>query len=306
MSHGPRVSVVLPTFNRRREIARAIGSVLNQTYTDFELLVVDDGSSDDTVAVVREFGDPRIRYLRHDHNRGGAAARNTGIEECRGAFVAFQDSDDRWLPEKLARQMARLEEAPPSIGLNYCAYWRVHANGRRRYSPPRHIHPRSGNIHRALLRESFIGTPALILRRSCLVRTGGFDETLRRLQDWELLIRVTAEWEADYLDEPLVEAHFAGTNITAGHDEALVAAERRILQKHREVFRTAGNEVLAYRCWHLAHLLCMTGRTEPGRELIDEALQLDPRLRYRLFRLLSRTGAGYRAAYRLYCALLRH
>lgn len=97
----PTVSVVIPTYNRAHLVGRAIQSVLNQTYQDFEIIVVDDGSTDNTEEVVKSFNDPRIRYIRHDQNRGGSAARNTGIKMARGEYIAFQDSDDEWLPEKL-------------------------------------------------------------------------------------------------------------------------------------------------------------------------------------------------------------
>ena len=104
---NPTVSIIIPTYNRAHLIGRAIQSVLNQTYQNFEIIVVDDGSTDNTEEMIKEFQkhDKRIKYIRHEKNRGGAAARNTGIKVARGEYIAFQDSDDEWLPEKLEKQM---------------------------------------------------------------------------------------------------------------------------------------------------------------------------------------------------------
>src|SRR5215468_5764628 len=102
----PRVSVVVPVFNRPIAVARAINSVLVQTCQDFEIIVVDDASTDDTAAAVASIRDSRVRSIRHDRNRGGSAARNTGIEAAGAPLVAFLDSDDEWLPSKLERQLA--------------------------------------------------------------------------------------------------------------------------------------------------------------------------------------------------------
>lgn len=107
--NNPKVSVIIPTYNRAHLIGRAIKSVLNQTYKDFEIIIVDDGSTDKTEEVVKDFKDERVRYIRREKNKGGSAARNTGIKAARGEYIAFQDSDDEWLPEKLEKQMKAFE-----------------------------------------------------------------------------------------------------------------------------------------------------------------------------------------------------
>ena len=116
----PRVSVVIPTHNRAEWLPRAVGSVLAQTWTDFELLIVDDHSTDETPAAIARFADARIRSFRHERNFGQSKALNTGIEHARGEYVAFLDDDDAWLPAKLAAQVALLDAAPPGVGLVYC------------------------------------------------------------------------------------------------------------------------------------------------------------------------------------------
>jgi len=109
--------------------SRAIQSVLDQTYEDFELIVVDDGSTDNTEEVVKNFGNDKIRYIRHEENKGAAAARNTGIRAARGEYIGFQDSDDEWLPVKLEKQIKVFETAPPEVGVVYTDMQRINERG---------------------------------------------------------------------------------------------------------------------------------------------------------------------------------
>ena len=294
------VSVVLPTYNRAQELPRAIRSVLEQTWKSLELVVVDDGSTDDTEQVVREFDDPRIRYIRHETNRGGSAARNTGGRASSHPFVAFQDSDDEWLADKLQRQMELFLEAPPEVGVVFCGYLRMRDDGEPEYFPPRHLPSREGRIHRALLHGSFLGTPTIVARRSCLDEVGWFDEELPRFQDWELMIRLSERWSVRLIDEPLVRAYFAAGNITDGHSASLEEAERHILDKHRETFRKAGDDVLAYRLGHLAHILLMRDKGAEGRALLRESLRLSMKLSRLVLLALSFHPGLYRRCYRLW------
>jgi len=292
------VSVVLPTYNRERSLGEAIDSVLQQTYAALELLVVDDASTDGTEALVLGFGDARISYLRHENNRGGSAARNTGMAQARGEFIAFQDSDDTWLPHKLETQVAALAAAGAETGAVYCPYWREYPDGRRETHPADPSAAPRGEIQRALLHANFIGTPTILARRSCCEAVGGFDEALPRFQDWDWMIRVAGQWRVEVVDEPLVRAGFAGDNVTDGHSESLVAAERRILDKHYETLRAAGDDILAHRLWHLAHVSIMQGATADGRGLLRRALAMRFRPAWAAMGLLSLAPPLYRAAYR--------
>src|SRR5712692_9764325 len=122
VSKMPKASVITPTYNRADFLRVAIASVLNQTFQDLEIIVVDDASSDRTAEVVRRFTDELIKYIRHDINKGGSAARNTGIKNSTGAYVAFLDDDDEWLPEKLGMQVDLLENSPAEVGGVYTSY----------------------------------------------------------------------------------------------------------------------------------------------------------------------------------------
>src|SRR5215207_4189569 len=129
----PAVSVVLPTYNRAPLLGRSIRSVLGQSYGDFELLVIDDGSTDGTAGVVAAFGDPRVRYVPLARNTGAGAARNVGIRMSRGRFMAFQDSDDEWLPSKLAKQLSAFGRGPSGLGVVYSDMRRVWGDGTETY-----------------------------------------------------------------------------------------------------------------------------------------------------------------------------
>ena len=120
----PRVSVIIPTYRRPDFLGKAIESVLNQTFQDFEVIIVDDASNDNTGEVVRGFVDKRIHYVCHEVNRGGAAARNTGILKARGRYIAFLDDDDEWFPEILQLQISLLDQSPPEVGGIYAGYER--------------------------------------------------------------------------------------------------------------------------------------------------------------------------------------
>lgn len=117
----PTVSIIIPTYNRSKTIKRSINSVLYQTYDDFEIIVIDDGSSDGTDKVIKEFNDSRIKYVRHELNRGASAARNTGIKLSRGKYIAFQDSDDVWVPDKLEKQMNVFKSSENNFGVVFSA-----------------------------------------------------------------------------------------------------------------------------------------------------------------------------------------
>ena len=272
--------------------------MLRQTHAELEVLVIDDASTDGTEALVKRLRDARISYLRHENNRGGSAARNTGMAAARGELIAFQDSDDTWLPHKLERQIAELQARGPATGAVYCPYWREYPDGRRETHPTDTATAPRGKIQKELLRGNFIGTPTILARRACCEQVGGFDEQLPRFQDWEWMIRVSGASLVGFVEEPLVRAGFSGHNVTDGHSPALVAAERHILDKHWSVLEAAGEDLLAYRLWHLAHVTIMQGDAVAGRDLLRRALELRFRPGWAAMRLLALAPPLYRAAYR--------
>jgi glycosyltransferase involved in cell wall biosynthesis len=198
---APTVTVVIPVFNRPAQVDRAIRSVLAQTYQDFEIVVIDDGSTDETTAVVAAFEDPRITLIRHERNRGGSAARNTGIRAGTAPYIAFLDSDDEWLPTKLERQLEVFGRSGDQLGLVYTGADRVEADG----TVQRHIPRAIANLPFALLTENVIGETSLgMVRRSAFDVTGVFDESLPAAQDMDMWLRLCERFSADFVPEALV------------------------------------------------------------------------------------------------------
>ena len=267
------VSVILPMHNRAKSVVGAIASVLEQSYSNLELIVVDDASTDHSIELVEAMSDPRIRLLRHDSNRGAPAARNTGIEAARGNFIAFQDSDDEWLPEKLAKQMQVLEASPPNVGAVYCGFLRMSESGSL-YIPGPEVRVRSGDISRELLRGNFVGTPTLVVRRECFRSANMFWDELPRFQDWELAIRLADEWEFAVVDEPLVRAQITAVSISSDERAGAEALEM-ILDRHHAKFETALSDY-AHLILVIARFRLMQSDNRGARRYIWKAIKATP------------------------------
>lgn len=196
----PAISIVMASYNRARLLPQAIASVQAQTFTDWELLVIDDGSTDSTRDVVSGIAkqDPRVRYI-HRQNGGGAAARNTGIRNAQGAFVAFQDDDDLWHPEKLSRHHAFLSGHPEYGWL----YGYMHIEDRK--TGERSVHGRVVTTYRELFRGYFVGPQTVLIRRPCFDRIGLFqeDRALWGAEDLELFMRLAKYYPFGCVQEPL-------------------------------------------------------------------------------------------------------
>jgi glycosyltransferase involved in cell wall biosynthesis len=214
-----RVAVIIPVYNREESVLRAVDSVIQQSFADFELLVVDDGSTDRTVAaIVAGCRDPRLRVLRHSTNQGAAAARNTAIRATQAEFVAFLDSDDEWVADKLERQIDCLKTAPPDVLLCCTGYWSV----RMRSNEVLTRVPKMGKSWRHTLHGGCNLSPGstALVRRQAFEMHGLFDEQLRRLEDWDWLLRYTAQHDLIVMNEPLARIHVAERMVAAPVDDA--------------------------------------------------------------------------------------
>src|SRR6266536_6064893 len=197
---GPRVSVVIPAYNAASTIGQTLDSVFSQTFRDFEVVVVDDGSTDQTRDVVAGYGD-RIRVLSKVNEAKPAATRNLGVHAARGDLVAFLDADDWWREDKLERQVAMFDERP-DVGLVYTADATVDASGKvLSVNPcPAEAH---GRIYELLtVRNAMVGS-SVMARREAIARAGGFDESLTSIENWDLWIRISRDWAIECIDEPL-------------------------------------------------------------------------------------------------------
>jgi len=197
------VSVIIPTFNRRHWVREAVASVCAQGAVAgaFQLIVVDDGSTDGTAdALTAEFAD-RLRLVRTPENRGVAAARNLGVAESRGEWIAFLDSDDLWLPDKLALQVRFFEGHPDA---EICQTGELWIRNGDRVNPCAHHRKPSGDIFTPSLRRCLVSPSAVMLRRSLFGRTGGFDESLPACEDYDLWLRIARDTPVPLIDQPLV------------------------------------------------------------------------------------------------------
>ena len=200
-----KVSVIIPTHNRSKLLKRSINSVLQQTYTNLECIVVDDASTDNTVEIIESINDNRLVYLSHKTNRHASASRNTGIKHINGQLVAFLDDDDEWLPANLEKQVQLLLNLPKKVGMVYC--WMDYYN--QAGDIMKEVHPNlSGSIFKETLDKQPIGNSStLLLRRVVIDDIGVFDELLPRGNDGDFIRRVCQTYEVDFVPEVLVKIH---------------------------------------------------------------------------------------------------
>lgn len=232
------ISVVIPTYNRARLLQRCLISVLGQSTPPSEVVVVDDGSTDDTERLVTSIKDDRVRYLRQDR-KGANAARNLGAASARGDWLAFQDSDDFWSPDKLQRQTLAIIEASEACDACFCGVLE-HAGESASYFPKAlpaepTVFAADSNVIGKVLRHNIISTQTLLVAKSCFVDLGGFDHRLPRFQDWDLAIKLLSSKTVLYLPEPLVIAGKGVDSITRNYEAGLIA-RRQIWKNHRQLF----------------------------------------------------------------------
>ena len=287
-SNSPRISVIIPTHNRAHLIGRSIQSVLNQTYQDFEIIVVDDGSIDNTKEVIREFQrkDKRIRYIKHDENKGGSAARNTGIRESKGKYIAFQDSDDEWLPEKLEKQIEVFKRQPAEVGIIYSDMWRITGNKKKYFYSPK-IMPKDKIIYEQALDYgiSNIGIQTSLIKKEVFDKAGMFDEKFPRFIDLEFFIRLSKYYYFFHIKEPLVNYFDADKGISS-NTKALITARKLILEKYFEDIKK-DKKVLANHYLGLCTILCVNKEIEEGESYFVKALKTCPNIKKNK-KLLSR------------------
>lgn len=248
----PKVSVIIPTYNRATLLPRAVNSVLNQTYRDFELIIVDDGSTDNTKEVIRKYKDPRIQYIKHDKNKGGSAARNLGIKMAKGEYIAFLDSDDEWLPEKIYLQLDKLKATSSKVGAVYSGIKWIHDKNEKIVHCM--IPNLRGDLYVDNLTGCFMGQTPLV-KRECFDDGISYDESLQSHQDWDLWIRISKKYDLDYVEELLYIYHISGNQLS-NNLESRINGWKQLLSKHREEF-IKHKKILSMHFNYLAKLCCL-------------------------------------------------
>jgi len=271
---APRVGVLIPTYNRAGTLGDALRSVLEQTWTDFEVLVVDDGSTDRTEDVVRSFNDPRVRYVRLSKQHGAGGARNAGLTMMRNEWIAFQDSDDTWMPDKLEKQMALAAAMQPAPDVVYCRCLR-RMSGQARIFPPRSVKETSGRLFDRMLTGNLISTQTALVRRTCFERWGLFDESMPPLEDWEYFLRLSRHVVIGMVDEVLVDAPFSTDSVSLMH-ERYARGFIRLLELYAADYASRP-ALLARHHGTIADRLYWAGLREEGRRHYAQAFRLNPR-----------------------------
>ena len=264
----PEVSVIIPTHNRRAMLLEAIDSVLAQSTPAFELIVIDDGSTDETAEQLERLTETtRIEIERTDH-RGPAAARNRGVAIARAPLVAFLDSDDLWSPTKLERQLAFMRDNPGCAISQTNEIWI--RNGRR-VNPGHRHRKRAGDIFIDSLRTCLVGMSSVMMRADLFHSSGGFDEQMTAAEDYDLWLLILIDHEAGLLDEALVTRRAGHPDQTSATTPALdrfrILALTKLLADDRlsEARRAAVVEVLVEKCRIYAGGLARRGRVDEAR-----------------------------------------
>ncbi|MCK4786748.1 MAG: glycosyltransferase [Desulfobacteraceae bacterium] len=270
----PTVSVIIPTYNRAHVLGRSIQSVLNQTFQDFELIIVDDGSTDDTETLVNRLRSKKIKYIRHQVNQGGSVAPtpNTGLRLAKGDYIAFQDDDDEWIPEKLERQMKVMCTAPPEVGVVYARCTKYDSLGN--YIPPLKVAKKEGYLFKQLLNECYIQWTTALIKKECFNKVGLINESMLYARDWEFLLRVSQHYQFLYIDDPLVIIYELPESRRLKH-ERLIVDIQRILEMYFPQIKQ-DRKVLAKYYYHIARLSCMLGRIGQGRHYYLKSLKAYP------------------------------
>jgi glycosyltransferase involved in cell wall biosynthesis len=257
------VTIIIPVLNGEAYIARAVQSVLNQEFADLEIVIIDDGSTDRTSAIIAGFKDPRIRY-EYQPRRGPSAARNAGISLSVSEWVAFLDADDHWHPRKLIAQVKAVHECP-DVAIVYCAAQYCSPTGETLEIVPAAV---EGNILPQLLVANCISGSAssAMVSRSALSRVGVFDEALTWGEDWDLWLRLCAEYEVKRISEPLVyitaRPNSLGKQALAMRDDSL-----RLVRRVHARFRDVSTRALRRRALWYVYRSAASTQQERGEYL---------------------------------------
>jgi glycosyltransferase involved in cell wall biosynthesis len=294
VSSPPAVSVVIATYNRADYLRESINSVLRQRFQDFEIIVVDDGSTDNTREIVAAYG-PRVRFV-YQENRGSSAARNLGVRHARASWVSIQDSDDQCLPNHL-EALSGYAGKHPELGMVFAngAYLEGPAHNRETIIPAaksRRLAERGVHLE-DLFGKSIVRLQAALISKRCYEEVGGHDETLRISGDLDLTLRLISRYPVAYLDEVVFSYRKHSGNISANQEIRLLENIRvieKLLDQNDQAEKLLGRRRvaarLAYRYYRLAKDRWKQGRLAEAQQAIGEAASLRPlSVKYRLYQL---------------------
>ena len=266
-STNPVVSVIITTYNRAIYLKRAIKSVISQTFKNFELIIIDDCSTDNTEQVVNSITDDRIIYFKHKTNLGVHQARNNGIQMARGEFIGFLDDDDEWLPNKLKKQVELFKKLPKEFGIVYSGYL-VSLNGK---IVSKMMPKFKGDCRDYLLRFNILATSTALVRRSCFDKVGFF-EYMISIEDWDMWIRISEYYKFDYVPEALSIYNVHESQVS-GNVKRLIIGREIMLNKYYSIW-SKYPKILANRLNDLGRLFYYTRYSFQAKRYFIKALSL--------------------------------
>lgn len=276
----PAITVIIPTHNSHGLVIDAIESVLSQTFPDVELIVVDDGSTDNTREIIAAIQDPRLIYI-YQPNRERSAARNAGLSAAQGAYIAFLDDDDFFLPEKLELQLQALAE-DAAAGVVYSDVLLCDSQGHRLEIAATAMgaqgHP-TGDIFEALTRKNFLTIGAALVRRTCLPPAIRFDESINAFEDWDFWLRVAQEHGFTYQASPVACYRMHGA-MTSHNRQKMWRGALTVRQKLHTMarFPSLSPPARQYSYYQLGLLHCLVDDMHSGRRNLIQAFSVTPRI----------------------------
>jgi glycosyltransferase involved in cell wall biosynthesis len=263
----PKVSVIIPTHNRAEFLRSAITSVLNQTFQDFEIIIIDDVSKDHTREVIASFNDARIKVIRNQISKGAAGARNIGIMNSNGEYVAFLDDDDEWLPEKLKIQTCLLDNSPPDVGGICTGCFIIEKVSRRVLSIDK---PELNDLSKG----NFITTSSILLRGECFKKCGLFDESMPTNSDYDMWIRISTEFSFKVIKDALVNYYVHENRLTLNYEKKIRGIEI-LFGKYGDFFKNGPKEY-SKQYLSLGVFYCYKGEVRKGRKAFSKAIIINP------------------------------
>jgi len=252
----PCISVIIPLYNRQKTIRSCIESVLGQSFNEFEIVIIDDRSTDDSVNIVRKFKDLRVRLFCNSRNFGAQAARNRGISEAKGDWIAFLDSDDKYLPNSLLSRLEVATSQGVSVVHSDCLVEKKITKKAKLLGVP----PWQNNIYEQILRRPGPVYPALLVRKECLVSIGLLDETIKAFQEWDTTIRLAKNNKFGYVSQPTFVYNRTGNDTISGNLRNEAQGYLQIITKHRsEILRLCGNKAMSTHYWRTSRYYLAAG-----------------------------------------------
>jgi len=279
----PKVSVIIPTHNRAEFLRSAIASVLNQTFQDFEIVIIDDASKDHTQEVIANFNDARIKVIHNQISKGAAGARNIALINTSCEYIAFLDDDDEWLPEKLKIQTCLLDNSPPEVGGIYTySFIKEKASGRVLSIWNYEI--------KEFSKENVITTSSVLLRRECFEKCGLFDENMPTGSDYDMWIRISEKFSFDIIKDALVNYYIHENRLSINYGKKIRGLEI-LFEKHDNLFK---KDLKEYGRMYLSLgvFYCYKGELQKGRRAFSKSIRMNPfEIRSYFNFLLSLLGA---------------